>query len=74
MHIPGDRLCAPEKLTRRRLAGIAAGAAAAATVRAQAPAVNPDLEKARESHRQNSETLAKFEIPASTEPAFQFKA
>lgn len=64
-----------EKITRRQLAGVAAGSLAAVTMTAQAPATAQDLDNAaRESHRQNSEALAKFEIPMSLEPAFQFKA
>lgn len=68
-----------DKLTRRQLAVIAAGSAAvsltALRVIAQAPLTNPDWDKAaRESHRQNSEALARFEIPMSVEPSFQFKA
>ena len=56
------------KITRRQLAGVAVAAAAAT-------AQVPDLDNAaRESHKQNSEALAKFEIPMSLEPAFQFKA
>lgn len=64
------------KLTRRQLAGVAAGSLVAASALAQVPAPPPttDLDKARESHRQNSETLAKFDIPMSLEPAFHFKA
>ncbi|HEY3825425.1 MAG TPA: hypothetical protein VGL82_12755 [Bryobacteraceae bacterium] len=66
------------KITRRQLAGVAAGSAVVALgvvkVIAQTPA-SPDFDKAaRESHRENSGTLAKFEIPMSLEPAFQFKA
>lgn len=63
-----------ERITRRQLAGIAAGSAAATVARAQAPETTPDSEKARESRRQTYETLAKFDLPVSTEPAFQFKA
>lgn len=65
-------------LTRRQLAAVAAGSAGVAlavSVIAQAPVANPDWDKAaRESHRENSEALAKFEIQMSLEPAFQFKA
>ncbi|HEX4135283.1 MAG TPA: hypothetical protein VHY84_11780 [Bryobacteraceae bacterium] len=67
------------KITRRQLAGVATGSAVVALgvvkVIAQAPAAGLDFDKAaRESHRENSGTLAKFEIPMSLEPAFQFKA
>jgi len=67
------------KMTRRQLAGVAAGSAAVSlgvvNAIAQVPASGQDLDKAaRESHRENSTALARFEIPASVEPAFQFKA
>jgi hypothetical protein len=61
------------KFTRRELAVIAA----AVTAHAQTPGQPGDegLEKAaRDLNAHNIETLAKFEIPISTEPAFQFKA
>jgi len=40
------------------------------------PPLTPDdeLKAARESNRQNSEQLAKFPLPMSTEPAARFKA
>lgn len=68
-----------QKITRRQLAGVAAGAAAvslsAVTAIAQVPTTAQDFDAAaRESHRQNSVVLAGFEIPMSLEPAFQFKA
>jgi len=64
-----------QKLTRRQLAGVAAGSLAVATAIAQVPATAQDFDNAaRESHKQNSEALAKFEIAMSLEPAFQFKA
>ena len=64
------------KTTRRQFAGVTvAGSVALAAAIAQAPATVQDLDNpARESHKQNSEALAKFEIPMSLEPAFQFKA
>ena len=71
------------KITRRQLAGVikvaAAGSVAvslgAVTAAAQLPATTQDLDNAaRESHKQNSEALAKFDIPMSLDPAFQFKA
>ena len=62
------------KITRRQLAGVAASLGAVTAI-AQIPATTQDLDNAaRESHKQNSEALAKFEIPMSLEPAFQFKA
>jgi tRNA1(Val) A37 N6-methylase TrmN6 len=67
------------KITRRQLAEVAAGSAvvslAAVNAIAQTPVTGQDLDKAaRESHQENSAALAKFEIPISIEPAFQFKA
>ena len=63
------------KITRRQLAEVAAGSLIVVTATAQTPATAQDLDKAaRESHKENSEALAKFEIPMSLEPAFQFKA
>jgi hypothetical protein len=63
-----------EKITRRQLAGVAAGSfAIAASLDAQQPSADAELEKARASHRDNTATLAKFEIPQSTEPAFVFR-
>jgi hypothetical protein len=64
------------KFTRREL-GIAVAAAGTLAANAQTPGRSDDqpLEKsARERNAQNGETLAKFELPISTEPAFQFKA
>jgi hypothetical protein len=67
------------KLTRRE---IATALSASAALLAQAPAPpqpqnsSPDdeLKAARDSIRQNSEQLAKFPLPMSTEPATRFKA
>ena len=70
----------PLKLTRRE---IAAALSASAVLLGQAPAppvppnpLSPDdeLKAARDSIRQNSEQLAKFPLPMSTEPAVRFKA
>jgi hypothetical protein len=70
-------------ITRRQLAGVAAGSAAlglvVGTAIAQAPVTGQDRDPrledaARQSHRENSDALAKFDIPMSLEPAFQFKA
>ena len=60
-------------ITRRRLALAALGSAAALnTAKSQVP---EDLNAtAKEQIRKNSETLAKLDLPISTEPAFQFKA
>jgi len=68
------------KITRRQLAATALGPAAgfsAARSLAQAPSGSTgpeDLnEAAREQLRKTAETLAKFELSMSTEPAFVFK-
>ena len=63
-----------KKITRRQLVTVSVAAAGAASLAAQQPAANAELEKARASHRENSTTLAKFDIPQSTEPAFVFRA
>jgi|HubBroStandDraft_6_1064221.scaffolds.fasta_scaffold5327079_2 hypothetical protein len=73
------------KLTRRQLVVGAAAGSVAANAMAQssgaaaggalyAPSVADFAKDARESVQRNGETLAKFVIPMSTEPAFQFKA
>ena len=72
------------KITRRRLAAAALGspvvlgsvaAVHAASAQAPAPAAPEDLNAAaKEQVHKHSETLAKFDLPMSTEPAFQFKA
>jgi len=61
------------EITRRRLAFAALSSAAALnTANSQAP---EDLNAAaKEQIRKNSETLGKFDVAMSTEPAFQFKA
>jgi hypothetical protein len=66
-----------EKITRRDLAAVLGSAAGIASARAQeAPASQPkDLNTAaKEQLRKDSEALSKFDLPMSTEPAFQFKA
>ena len=65
------------KITRRRLAAATlAPAAAMAQAPPAAPSESPEelLKNAREQVRRNGESLAKFQVPMSTEPAFQFKA
>ena len=65
------------KLTRREIAAALSGSAA---LLAQAPIppipqnADDELKAARDSIRQNSEQLAKFPLPMSTEPAAHFKA
>jgi hypothetical protein len=62
------------KITRRKLALAALGSAAVVRA-AQAPGQPEDLNAAaKEQLRKNFEALAKFDLPMSTEPAFQFKA
>ncbi len=69
-----------DKITRRRLAAAAVGSAvlgpaALKTTGSQAPPPPGDLNAAaKEQVHKHSETLAKFDLPMSTEPAFQFKA
>jgi hypothetical protein len=66
-----------EKPTRRELAVIAAASLAIGKAIAETPppAADADLYKAAlDSHNENSMILAQFQIPMSTEPAFQFKA
>jgi len=68
------------KFTRREVALALSGSAAAL---AQTPSPPPpqnaplspddELKAARESNLQNSEQLAKFPLPMSTEPAAHFK-
>jgi hypothetical protein len=64
------------KLTRRKLAALAAAAVAApAQVQAQQPAAGEDLLKTkRDQMRAGAAALANVEVPMATEPAFQFKA
>ncbi|MGD1073620.1 MAG: hypothetical protein ABSB15_26220 [Bryobacteraceae bacterium] len=61
------------KLNRRRLLQAAAGSALEA--RAQTtPAQETDPTKAaHDANQRNAETLARFELPMSTEPAFEFR-
>ena len=63
------------KFTRRELALIAAAGTVTAAAQAPGQPVQEDLQKAaRDLNVSNAQTLTKFEIPISTEPAFQFKA
>ena len=73
-------MATPLKLTRREIA-TALSASAVLLGQTPAPAVPPnpltaddELKAARDSIRQNSEQLAKFPLPMSTEPAVHFKA
>ena len=58
------------KMTRRTLAFSALASAAAS---AQQPA-SDELEQARKQVELASQTLLKYEVPMTAEPAFQFKA
>ena len=59
------------KITRRQLVIAAAAGSVAAKASAQSA---PAPQTATDRVRQNADTLAKFVIPITTEPAFQFKA
>jgi hypothetical protein len=62
-------------LTRRSLLALAGASTALAQTPTPAPdTAKPDpVAKAREENRRGAETLAKFEVPMSTEPAFIFR-
>ena len=65
------------KITRRRLAALAAAAVAAPPQAgvAQQPAAGEDLMKTKRDQMQaNATALAAVKIPMAVEPAFQFKA
>jgi hypothetical protein len=61
------------EITRRSLALAALGSAAALNT-AKSEATEDLNAAAKEQIRKNSEAMDKFELPMSTEPAFQFKA
>jgi hypothetical protein len=60
------------EITRRTLA-LSALASAAGAATAQQPA-SDELEQARKQVELASQTLLKYEVPMTAEPAFQFKA
>jgi hypothetical protein len=66
------------KLTRRKLAALAAAAVAAPSsvpAAPQQPSAGEDLLKAKRGQMQaNAAALANVDVPMATEPAFQFKA
>jgi len=68
----------PLKLTRRELAAAVSVSSALLAQQTPPPPLpqNPEeeLKAAREQLRQNSEALAKFDLPLSAEPAVHFKA
>lgn len=59
------------KLTRRQLVIAAAAGSTALNATAQSA---PAPQTATDKIRQNADTLSKFAVPITTEPAFQFKA
>jgi len=64
-----------KRFTRRKLAcAIVASGAASALAQTAAPPPLSDLEAARQRVKANGDLLAKYQVPMSTEPAFQFKA
>lgn len=69
------------KITRRAIAVLLASLGAQAQTPAgpvtaiqPAPAADAELQSAREQVRANVASLSQFEVPMSTEPAFEFKA
>jgi hypothetical protein len=64
------------KITRRKLAALAAAAVAApGAAHAQQPATGEDLMKLKRDQMQaNAAALATIQVPMAVEPAFQFKA
>jgi len=66
-----------ENFSRRKLAGILAGVAAAGSMNAQeqpAPQGDADLDAARSRQRASAVAVAQVPLRMNTEPAFQFKA
>lgn len=65
-----------ENPTRRELALITLTSLGAATLVGQSSPVSGTdwYQAALQSHKENSQTLAQFQIDMSVEPAFQFKA
>lgn len=64
-------------MTRRELAAVLGSVTSIASVRAQEPPASQPEDPnaaAKEQLGKNSETLSKFDLPMSTEPAFLFKA
>ena len=69
------------KITRRAMAAVLASIGAQAQTPAQPalvvqplPSPEGELESARDQVRANVTALSQFEVPMSTEPAFEFKA
>ena len=53
---------------------LAAAAAVPQAATSQSPAADADFDAAREQLKSNVQQVAKVKLPASTEPAFHFKA
>ena len=53
---------------------LAAAAAVPQTATPQAPSADADFDSAREQVKSYAQQVAKVKLPASTEPAFHFKA
>jgi hypothetical protein len=62
------------KLTRRQWAGVLAAAQSAAPAQTQADSPTELLAQAKQAVQRNRETLAKFKIERSLEPATRFEA
>ena len=66
------------KITRRQLVvattAVSSGVAVRALPQPTAPAAANVQQRARDEAQRNAESLAKFSLPITTEPAFQFKA
>jgi hypothetical protein len=63
------------QVTRRSIARmLAAAAAVPQTATPQAPSADADFDSAREQVKSYAQQVAKVKLPASTEPAFHFKA
>ena len=60
------------RISRRGFAGMLVGSGAAARLAAQT-AREQELETARKRRLANAATLAKFDLPMATEPAFVFR-
>ncbi len=62
------------KISRRELAGLAAGAAVTRAQTREADSPEELLKRAQEGIRRSSTAIAKYQVPAETEPAFSFRA
>ena len=62
------------KISRRELAGLAAGATVAQPQAREADSPEELLKRAQDGVRRNSAAIAKYKVTAETEPAFSFRA